>query len=392
MNGLTELRVKNYRSLADVSLDTRGVNLIFGPNGAGKSTLLDTLYFFKDCAIRGVEQASSDRSHGIGILWDGAEGDARISVAVATDNAEYELTFGLSSGRIEPFPGEALFSKTTGESLIDRKVGTDQASLLHTKVDQHVSFALREPEKPSLGLFLDFNHGHNEAGYLDRVMRYVRLYHARSFFLHRLKRDGSESSHEIRLWDHGDNAWSVLRNLHDKKSVDERYDTVMRYMTESFPTFEGIVLEQTGPNSVYASFQEKGHRKEILASGVSDGHLQMLLLLTALFSEGDRDAVILFDEPEISLHPWALAILAKAIKVAAESWRKQVFVATHSPVLISQFEPEDILVAGIADGCTQLTRLSEIDEVKDLLNEYAPGSLYMSEAVGPQGPVGAGAT
>jgi len=392
MNGLTELRVKNYRSLADVSLDSGPVNVIFGPNGAGKSTLLDTLYFFRDCAIRGVELASSERSHGIGILWDGAQDDARISIAVATEYADYELTFSLSSGRIEPFPGERLRLKATGQVLIDRRVGTDQASLFHTDIGQPVTIALREPEKLSIGLFLDFNHGHSEAGYLDRVMHFVRLYHARSFFLYRLKRDGSESSHEIRLWDRGDNAWSVLRNLHDKKSVDDRYDTIMQYMTESFPSFEGIVLEQTGPNSVYASFRERGHRREILASGVSDGHLQMLLLLTALFSEGDRDAVILFDEPEISLHPRALAVLAKAIKFAAENRRKQVFLATHSPVLISQFDPEDILVAEIDQGCARLTRLSEIDELKDLLDEYAPGSLYMSEVVAPQGPVGAPAT
>ena len=31
-------------------------------------------------------------------------------------------------------------------------------------------------------------------------------------------------------------------------------------------------------------------------------------------------------------------------------------------------------------GCPQ------IEEIKDLLEEYAPGSLYMSEAIGPQGP------
>ncbi len=388
MNGLTELRVKNYRSLADVTLGIRGVNVVFGPNGAGKSTLVDTLYFFRDCAIRGVELASSERSHGIGILWDGAENDARISLAVATDHVDYELTFDLSSGRIDPFPGETLRSKSADRVLIGRKVGTAEASLYHTNIDQHVSITLREPDKLSMGLFLDFNRGHSEAGYLDRVMHFVRLYHTRSFFLYRLKRDGSESSYETKLWDRGDNAWSVLRNLHDKKSVDDRYDTIMMYMRESFPTFEGVVLEQTGPNSVYASFREKGHRREILASGVSDGHLQMLLLLTALFSEGDRDAVILFDEPEISLHPWALAVLAKAIKVAAQSWHKQVFIATHSPVLISQFEPDEILVAEIDEGCTHLTRLCQIDEVKDLLKEYASGSLYMSEAVGAQRPDG----
>ena len=168
--------------------------------------------------------------------------------------------------------------------------------------------------------------------------------------------------------------------------MDDRYTTIIQYMSEAFPLFEGIVLEQTGPTSVYASFLEKGRRQGIFASGVSDGHLQLLLLLTALFSEGRRESVLLFDEPETSLHPWAITVFAKAVKEAAGHWNKQVFLATHSPVLISQFEPKDILVAGIEEGRARFDRLSEIEQVQDLLQEYAAGSLYMSEAIAPQGP------
>ena len=86
-----------------------------------------------------------------------------------------------------------------------------------------------------------------EAGHLNRLLRYVRLYHSRAFHLMPLKRAGSDSSHQTRLWDFGNNAWSVLRNLQDKRNVDERYKTIMRHMTEAFPMFEEIVLEQTGP-------------------------------------------------------------------------------------------------------------------------------------------------
>jgi len=50
---LKRIRIKNYRSLADLSLDLEPINVLFGPNGAGKSTLLDTLWFARDCAIRG---------------------------------------------------------------------------------------------------------------------------------------------------------------------------------------------------------------------------------------------------------------------------------------------------------------------------------------------------
>ena len=386
MDGLTRIRVRNYRALADIELDVGPINVVFGPNGAGKSTLLDTLYFFRDCAIRGVEVASSERSHGIGILWDKAEEDEGVSIELATNGVAYELAFSLSAGRIESFAGEKLRPASEAATLIDRSPGSDRALLYETRLEQAVPINLREPQKLSLGLFLDFNRGHADAGYLERLLHYTRSYHSRSFLLWRLKRHGSESSHETRLWDLGNNAWSVLRNLQDKRNVDDRYSTIMKYMAEAFPAFDDIVLEQTGPSSVYASFQEKDRRRQILVSGVSDGHLQLLLLLTALFSEGRRESILLFDEPEVSLHPWALTVFAKAAKLAAEQWNKQVFVATHSPVLISQFEPRDILVAGVEDGRARFERLNAIEEVRDLLEVYAAGSLYMSEAVAPQGP------
>ena len=381
---LDRVRVRNYRALADVDIELGPVNVVFGPNGAGKTTLLDTVYFFRDCAIRGVELASSDRDHGIGMLWDGAPEDARILVELECGGVTYALSFGLAAGRIDPYPGERLVSTSRERTLVERRPGSETAGLFHQAVGQAVDVPLREPDKISLGLFLDFNRGDPEAIKLDRVLRFVRLYHSRSFRLRALKKSGSESSHQLRLWDLGDNAWSVLRNVQDRRNVDDRYNTIMGYMAEAFPFFEDIVLEQTGPSSVYATFREKGRREAIFASGASDGVVQLLLLLIALFSEGEREAVVLLDEPEISLHPWAIAVLARAIKAAANQWGKQVFVATHSPVLISQFEPPDILVAQVEGGCARFQRLSEIAEVADLLDEYAAGALYMSEAVAPQ--------
>ena len=324
--------MKNYRALADVELNLDLINVVFGPNGAGKSTLLDSLYFFRDCAIRGVEVASSERDHGIGILWDGAVENQRLEVELDDGAVTYGLSFALSAGRIDPFPGERLVSCSRPMVLIDRKPGSDKAALFNFDIGQAPPIDLREPEKLTMGLFLDFNRGDEEAGSLNRLLHYIRFYHARSFLLKSLKRTGSESSAQTRLWDLGNNAWSVLRNLQDKRNVDESYDTIMRHMREAFPLFDDIVLEQTGPSSVYAIFMEKGRREGIFASGASDGYLQLLLLLMALFSEGPREAVLLFDEPEVSLHPWAIVVFARAVKLAAKQWNKQVFLATHSPV------------------------------------------------------------
>jgi predicted ATPase len=386
-NRLHRLEIQNFRSLANVNIKVDALNILFGPNGAGKSTFLDTIWFVRGCAIRGVDEASSDRSHGIGALWDGADEGANISIKLETGLAEYKILFGYSSGRIEPFVGETLYSRKLGKYLIDRKIGSDKANFYHTKMEQEVPVVLREPEKLAFTRYLDFEEWSPSAAYeLDRLLHFVHFYHLREAYLYGLKKRGSESGHHTWLWERCENLWSVLRNLHDKRGVDERYDTIVGFMRSSFPTFDDLLIEQTGPNTVYASFLEKGLRQPIQASGVSDGHLQMLILLTALFSEGkERDSLILFDEPEISLHPHALAVFAQAVKLATEEWKKQVFIATHSPVLISQFNPENILAMEIGEfGQTTMKRVSEIDGIKDLLEEYATGSLYMAGVIAPQ--------
>ena len=124
------MSVRNYRALADVQIALRPINVVFGPNGAGKSTLLDSLYFFRDCAIRGVEVASSERDHGIGILWDGALEDERISVELANDDVSYALSFSLSAGRLDSFPGERLVSTSRAVPLIARNPGSGQGRLV----------------------------------------------------------------------------------------------------------------------------------------------------------------------------------------------------------------------------------------------------------------------
>jgi predicted ATPase len=388
---LVHLDTSNFRCLADLSLELRPINVFFGANGSGKSTILDTIWFFRDCAINGVEDASANRGHGIGLLWEGAKDGEPLKVTVSTDEAEYTLTVGLSAGRIEPFAGENLHSFASNGELIQRSPGSDKATLYHHQINQHVPVTLREPEKLSLGMYLDFNQYDQEAANLNRALRFVRLYHARSFDFRWLKYKGSDMSYEARLEGWGRNAWSVLRNLHDRRSIDPAYDTIMKYMTESFPDFKGLLLEQTGPTTVYAKFLRAASRKPLYASGASDGHLQMLLLLTALFSEGlARQAVLLFDEPELSLHPHALSVFARAVNEAASwGWDRQVLIATHSPVLLSRFDPAEMLATSLKDGRTEVKRLSDMAELKDLLQEYSTGSLYMAEVIGAQGnPVG----
>ena len=60
-------------------------------------------------------------------------------------------------------------------------------------------------------------------------------------------------------------------------------------------------------------------------------------------------------------------------------------IATHSPVLISQFESSDIIATELnEDNSTRMRRVGDMPDLADLLAEYAAGSLYMSEALAKQ--------
>lgn len=386
-NKINQLHIKNYRSLVDVVIKPNALNIFFGPNGAGKSTLLDAIWFIRDCLIRGVAFAASARDHGIGLLYDGASETDNILISLEDEYTKYQICLGLSSGRIESFVGENLINISNNDTLINRIIGSDKATFhnFFSGIDG-TAILLREPEELALNHYLAFGTGDKAALNLYQLLRTISFYHLRDASLVALRRVGSESEPGDKLQARCENLWSVLRNLNDRKVIDDRYHTIMKFMSESFPTFDGLYFEQTGRNTVYANFLDKKRRKPIPASGVSDGQLQMLINLTALFCENPNGySLILLDEPDISLHPWALAVFGKAVKLATEKWNKQVFISTHSPVLISQFEPKNIWAMELdVEGKTVIKKVSEIVDIQDLLEDYATGSLYMSEMIAPQ--------
>ena len=387
-NQLTRLNVENFRSLANVSIDMRPVNVLFGPNGSGKSTLLEATRLLRDCISRDVEEAVRTRHNGFGMLRQGVDEWRGIKVGMETALAGYALRLGFSRGQIEPYAGEVLYSPGKyGNPLMFRRIGRAEADFCYCEENSPVLTRLAFPEKLAL---IQYMQGSEpipaEVVDLRNILNSIHFYHSHYIDLSGLKQRGSESGIRVTLRADCGNLWSVLRNIHGKSAIDSRYATIISFMRKSFPNFKDLVFEPAGPNAIYTSFVEKGLRDPIPVLGVSEGHLQMLIHLTALFSEGKgRESLIVFDEPETSLHPYAISIFAEAVKHATKEWNKQVFIATHSPVLISQFDPADLLATGLDEsGQTVLTRVSEMEDIKDLLENYATGSLYMAEAIAPQ--------
>ena len=106
---------------------------------------------------------------------------------------------------------------------------------------------------------------------------------------------------------------------------------------------------------------------------LSDGTMRFIALAT-LFLQPNLPQTIIIDEPELGLHPTAIAKLAGMIKSVANK-ECQVIVATQSTDLISHFNAEDILTVDQLNGESVYQRLSS-DKLKSWLDDYTIDDLW----------------
>ena len=113
---------------------------------------------------------------------------------------------------------------------------------------------------------------------------------------------------------------------------------------------------------------------------MSDGTLRAIAIFTLLLQpEEDLPALIVLDEPELGLHPAALAILADLLMSAAR--HSQILVATQSAALIDHFEVDDIITVNLRDGCSTFERLDP-NGLKDWLEDYTVSELWQRNVIG----------
>ena len=103
-------------------------------------------------------------------------------------------------------------------------------------------------------------------------------------------------------------------------------------------------------------------------------------MITLLFqNENDLPDIIMIDEPELGLHPYALEIVAGLIKSAA--LHSQLIVTTQSSTFLDHFDPEDILVVDREGAESQIRRLDP-NELEAWLEEYTLGEVWEKNVIG----------
>jgi predicted ATPase len=178
----------------------------------------------------------------------------------------------------------------------------------------------------------------------------------------------------------GANLAAFLYFLREKHTA--QYSLIVRSVQRVAPFFDDFRLDplQLRPDDIKLEWRHKASDQYFDASSLSDGTLRFIALATLFLQpEQYRPSLILVDEPELGLHPYAIEMLAALIRQASVT--TQVIVSTQSSLLLDHFEPEDVLVADRVDGGTQLTRLDSTELAK-WLEDYSLGQLWEKNEFG----------
>ncbi|WP_295450372.1 AAA family ATPase [uncultured Thiodictyon sp.] len=127
------------------------------------------------------------------------------------------------------------------------------------------------------------------------------------------------------------------------------------------------------------TWRDRAFSRPLYTHQLSEGTLRFLWLATLLQSPG-LPAICMIGEPEVSLHPEMLSLLADLLREASQ--RAPVVVATHSDRLVRFLKPEELLIIDMAeDGAASATWADSLD-LDAWLDEYTLDQLWRMGKMG----------
>lgn len=354
----------------DVSLALRPLSVMIGANGTGKTSVLDVLSLLASSAQGKLSSSISDLGGLSNILT--IDRSENLRVEIADKGLKYSL---------EMVP-QGLAYAIFKELLSDQTV-----PLLHV-ISEQQQVRYYDPEKTAL-LRPTWEHNPLETS-LAQVPKMFqepedfRKRLASSTFYHALNVDPRSP---VRLPQSmgpaelpGRNGEDLVSCLFYLRETDRnRFEAIEDSLRAAFPRFERLDFPPVAAGTLGLAWREHGASKPFYTHQLSEGTLRYLWLTTLLQSPG-LTALTLLDEPEVSLHPELLRLLADQLREASR--RTQIVVATHSDTLIRFLEPNEVVVLDATeDGVTSLTRADELD-LDDWLHDYSLDELWRNGRLG----------
>jgi predicted ATPase len=350
---LDSIEVEGFTSIRSALVKLRHLNVLVGANGAGKSNFIAAL---------GMLGRIVDGELG---LYVGLSGGAsallsRNGQSSARIHLEVEFEAGGYSAELIPAAGDELIfrSETIWSRPVTNVFGLGRG---HRETRLTASEPLWEAE----------------ARRLIDALRDCRVFHFHDTSRGAPVKQQAYISDSRELHPDAGNLAAVLLRL--RTTDRQRYGRIVSTIRQVAPFFRDFVLEpELAEDRVRLRWQQENADTIFPADALSDGTLRFICLAT-LLGQPRLPGLIILDEPELGLHPFAIVQLAEMLRAASRE--SQVLIATQSVTLMNQFELEDLIVVERSDGASHFERPDPV-RLSDWLADYSLGELWEKNLLG----------
>ena len=368
MSKVNVVTIRGYRSIKEATLKLRPLNVLIGANGAGKSNLVSFFKMMNELMAGRLQHYVASTGHASSNLYFGPR---------VTPQLEAELEFETDTRDIDTY--RMRLSYAAGDSLIftEECLSFRRSGLAHGREEQ-----LGPGHRETLiGSTVD---GDGPSAATARVFRHL-LNNCRAFHFH----DTSPTSRVCnygyvgnngRLMPDAGNLAAVLYRLESVNPV--AYRRIVETVQQIAPFFMGFDLEPTGSGGKDIILNWR-HRESDMVFGphqFSDGTLRAICLVTLLMLPAkELPILVVIDEPELGLHPYALDVLASLCRSASAD--SQILISTQSSAFVSCFDPQDVVVVERDGQSSTLIRPDE-NALEAWLDDYSLGEIWEKNIIG----------
>jgi predicted ATPase len=347
---INKISISGYKSIKSQEISLNKINIFIGANGSGKSNFLSFFEFLKYLYDRKLQEYITSKNGADMLLFNGGKN---------TDNIHFKISFNNET---------TAYSATLKKAENDKLYFVNENTYYHNNpypISDHGLESKIKTEKADRAEYIKLH--------LNDFMKYH--FHDTSYNSAFVKMSNIKNDIHY-LYSKGDNLAAYLYNIQQNNPTV--YNVIVKIIQSVAPYFSDFYFYPNDSDYLYINWKDKYSDNVYGTNNLSDGTLRFIAL-TTLFMQPKMPNTIIIDEPELGLHPFAIAKLAGMIKSVANAGY-QVCIATQSTDLINHFNPEDIITVDTINGESVFKRLDS-EELNIWLEDYSIGELWKMNVI-----------
>ncbi len=380
MHKVNKIRISGFRRLRNIEIEMRPLMVLIGANGVGKSSILDSISLLSASAAGKLNKTLNKLG---GIVDIGTRGQAKaLAFEAEMDCPGYQpLNYHLkveAQGQGYCIPFERLSQEREGpynppfihiESMYD--------DIQYYEIDNRRLVRPEWEHNPLESSLSQVPKMFKQPEELRRTLSSVTKYHVLDVGPRAPVKLPQQMKPALLPGADGEDLVPFLYNL--RESDRDRYEAIEDVLTAAFPGFENLSFPSAAAGMLSLAWKDEHFRDPLYVHQLSEGTLRFLWLV-ALLQSPNLTTVTMIDEPEVSLHPELLSMLADLLREAAQ--RTQIIVATHSDRLIRFLMPKEVVVMDMGDDGCALAQWADTMDLEQWLKEYSLDEIWRMGRLG----------